>query len=300
MQAASDARLWSIVLLSIAFAAGIGLWLIVNRSVVGTLASVATEMAQCAGQVSCGAEQVSAGSQSLAQGASEQAAAIEETSASAEEMSSMTRKNADTAINADKIVDDVSEHILAANRSLKNMVESMNEITASSGKISRILKVIDDIAFQTNILALNAAVEAARAGEAGAGFAVVADEVRNLAQSCATAAKDTAQLIEESIRKSTDGKAKLEGVTAAILSITGDSEQLKRLVAEVSVGTQEQSSGFEQIAKAVHQMEHVTQTTAATAEESAASAEELSAMAKSMRNAVSKLENMTGLHVVNA
>jgi methyl-accepting chemotaxis protein/methyl-accepting chemotaxis protein-1 (serine sensor receptor) len=215
-------------------------------------------------------------------------------------MSSMTRKNADTAQNADKIVENVNEHVAAANRSLEQMMESMNEITSSSGKISRILKVIDDIAFQTNILALNAAVEAARAGEAGSGFAVVADEVRNLAQRCAVAAKDTAQLIDESIRRSTEGKLKLEGVASAIQSITDSSEELQGLVAEVSVSSQEQSRGIEQIAKAVHQMEHVTQSSAATAEESAASAEELSAMAKSMRNAVQKLESMAGLHVTAA
>jgi methyl-accepting chemotaxis protein len=300
MQAAATAKSWSIILLSIAFVAGAGLWFVIGRSIVKTLSAVAIEMAECAGQVSSGAEQVAAGSQSLAQGATEQAAAIEETSASTEEMSSMTRKNADTAQNADKIVENVNEHVAAANRSLEQMMESMNEITSSSGKISRILKVIDDIAFQTNILALNAAVEAARAGEAGSGFAVVADEVRNLAQRCAVAAKDTAQLIDESIRRSTEGKLKLEGVASAIQSITGSSEELQGLVAEVSVSSQEQSRGIEQIAKAVHQMEHVTQSSAATAEESAASAEELSAMAKSMRNAVQKLESMAGLHVTAA
>jgi X-X-X-Leu-X-X-Gly heptad repeat protein len=297
MQDAATAKLWSIVLLSIAFAAGAGLWFVIGGSIVKAVSAVALEMAECAGQVASGAEQVAAGSQSLAQGASEQAAAIEETSASAEEMSSMTRKNADTAHNADRIVENVNGHVAAANHSLRQMMESMNEITSSSGKISRILKVIDEIAFQTNILALNAAVEAARAGEAGAGFAVVADEVRNLAQRCAVAAKDTAQLIEESILRSSEGKLKLEGVATAIQSITGSSEQLHGLVAEVSVSSQEQSRGIEKIARAVQKMEHVTQSSAATAEESAASAEELSAMAGSMRNAVRKLESMAGLQL---
>ena len=141
---------------------------------------------------------------------------------------------------------------------------------ASSDKISKIIKTIDEIAFQTNILALNAAVEAARAGEAGMGFAVVADEVRNLAQRCAQAAKDTAGLIEESIAKSNDGKPKLDQVAKAIAAITEDSGKVKTLVDEVSLGSQEQARGLEQISKAIAQMEQVTQKTAASAEERSA------------------------------
>jgi len=154
--------------------------------------------------------------------------------------------------------------------------------------------VIDEIAFQTNILALNAAVEAARAGEAGMGFAVVADEVRNLAQRCAQAARDTANLIEESIVKSHDGKAKVDQVATAIRAVTGESARIKTLVDEVNVGSQEQARAIGQIGKSLTQMEQVTQSTAASAEESAAAAEELTAQSENLRDIVLRLTEMVG------
>jgi methyl-accepting chemotaxis protein/methyl-accepting chemotaxis protein-1 (serine sensor receptor) len=168
----------------------------------------------------------------------------------------------------------------------------MNGINSSSEKISKIIKVIDEIAFQTNILALNAAVEAARAGEAGMGFAVVADEVRNLAQRSAQAARDTAGLIEESIAKSNDGKTKLEQVAKAVRSITESSGKVKTLVDEVKLGSQEQARGIEQVAKAITQMERVTQATAASAEESASASEELTAQSEALREIVVELAGM--------
>jgi len=174
------------------------------------------------------------------------------------------------------------------------MVASTNELNNHSGKISKIIKTIDEIAFQTNILALNAAVEAARAGEAGTGFAVVADEVRSLAQRSAQAAKDTAALIEESIAKTNDGVGKVDQVATAIRAITEESVKVKALVEEVAVGSQEQSRGIEQISKAVSQMERATQAAAATAEETAAAAEELSGQSEVLRNVVECLAAMVG------
>jgi methyl-accepting chemotaxis protein len=174
------------------------------------------------------------------------------------------------------------------------MVVSMSEISASSAKISKIIRVIDEIAFQTNILALNAAVEAARAGEAGMGFAVVADEVRNLAQRCAGAARDTASLIEDSISKATDGKSKVDLVAGAIKDITADAAQVKLLVEEMRLSSEEQVKGIDQIGQAVAAMEQLTQRTAATAEESASAAAELSAQSGSLRLLAHKLAVLVG------
>jgi methyl-accepting chemotaxis protein len=176
------------------------------------------------------------------------------------------------------------------------MAVSMDEINASSDAISKIIRVIDEIAFQTNILALNAAVEAARAGEAGLGFAVVADEVRNLAQRCAQAAKDTAGMIEESISKSNDGKTKLDRVAKAVRSITESAGKAKTLVDEVKLGNEEQARGIEQIAKGITQMEQVTQSTAAQAEESAAASSELSTQAQAIGLVVLRIRALVTSH----
>ena len=170
----------------------------------------------------------------------------------------------------------------------------MQQIKASSDEMAKIIKVIDEIAFQTNILALNAAVEAARAGQAGMGFAVVADEVRNLAQRSAQAAKDTSSLIEESIVRSNDGSVKLGDVSKAIAAIADSAAQVKTLVDEISISSQEQSRGIDQIARAVSQMEQVTQKTAANAEESASAGEEMSSQAEAMRAVVEDLQQMVG------
>jgi methyl-accepting chemotaxis protein len=204
----------------------------------------------------------------------------------------MTRKNSASSEQSSQLMAVVDERVRRANEVLGDMNTSMNNINASSGKISKIIKVIDEIAFQTNILALNASVEAARAGEAGKGFAVVADEVRNLAQRSAQAAKDTALLIEESISKSGEGGARLSEVEAAIRSITESASKVKMLVDEVSLGSREQAQGTQQISKAITQMEQVTQQTAANAEEGAAASEQLSAQAETMRDLLSALLSM--------
>jgi len=262
------------------------------RSAAGQLRQLAREMLDGSRQVAAASGQVAAASHSLAQGNSEQAATLEETSSSATEINAVTRKNAENTKTMANLMTEVAQLIDTANRNLAEMVDSMKEINGSSEKISRIIRVIDEIAFQTNILALNAAVEAARAGEAGMGFAVVADEVRNLAQRSAQAVRDTALLIEESIAKSTAGSAKLGRVGESISRITSSAAQVKILADEVDVGSAEQARGMEHIATAVGQMEQVTQRSAANAEESAAASQELAAQAESLHAIVVRLRQM--------
>jgi methyl-accepting chemotaxis protein/methyl-accepting chemotaxis protein-1 (serine sensor receptor) len=258
------------------------------------LRSVAASLADGAEQITSASAQVASSSQTLAQGASEQAASLEETSSSSEEITSMTRKNAENSRSAAAVMEEVDQRVSDGNRTLEAMLQSMREITGSSDKISKIIKVIDEIAFQTNILALNAAVEAARAGEAGMGFAVVADEVRNLAQRSAQAAKDTASLIEESIGKSNEGSQRLEHVAEVIRAITESAAQVKTLVDEVNLGSQEQTRGIEQISKAIAQMDRVTQATAASAEESASASEQMSAQAEALQSVAGELRALVG------
>ena len=267
---------------------------VLSGSIAKSLSKCVESLDSASRQVASAASQVASSSQALAQGASEQAASLQETSSSAEEITSMTRKNAENSENSAKVVADMAQEISEGNRTLKEMIASMNGITASSEKISKIIKTIDEIAFQTNILALNAAVEAARAGEAGMGFAVVADEVRSLAQRSAQAAKDTANLIEESVTKSHEGSRKLDEVAKSIVGITGDAEKVKILVDEVHVGSQEQARGLEQISKSVSQMEQVTQKTAASAEQSAAAGEELNAQAETLQTIVNDIMALVG------
>jgi methyl-accepting chemotaxis protein/methyl-accepting chemotaxis protein-1 (serine sensor receptor) len=269
--------------------------LVVVRNSSRSLRNTAAELSHASEQVAGAASQISVSSQSVAQGASEQAASVEETSASTEQISAMTRKSADDARTATDLMNQTSEVVGEANRTLGQMEASMREINASSEKIAKIIKVIDEIAFQTNILALNAAVEAARAGEAGMGFAVVADEVRNLAQRSAQAAKDTAGMIEESIGRSADGKTKLDQVSEAIRGITARSASVKGLIDSLSVSSTEQARGVDQIARAVTQVGQVTQNAAASAEEAASAGEELSGQAAALRSLVASLETLVGV-----
>ncbi len=292
-QRASTARWTAIILLAGILGLAPVLLLTVRRTT-RQLQGIASELGEGAQQIATASGQVASSSQALAQGASEQAASLEETSSSSEEITSMTRKNAENSQGAATVMAEVDEQIQAGNRTLEQMVVSMRDITASSDKISKIIKVIDEIAFQTNILALNAAVEAARAGEAGMGFAVVADEVRNLAQRSAQAAKDTAALIEESIAKSNEGGTKLGQVSQVIRAITDSATKVKTLVDEVNLGSQEQARGIEQISRAITQMDHVTQNTAASAEESASASEEMSAQAEALHQAVKTLRTLVG------
>ncbi len=264
------------------------------RRIGRSLRGVAAALRSGGEEVVGASSQVSTSAQSLSQGATEQASALEETSASMEEMASMTRKNGENTLQAAALVTDVAQQVTDSNAALTEMVASMAAIKESSNKVAKIIKTIDEIAFQTNILALNAAVEAARAGEAGMGFAVVADEVRNLAQRSAQAAKDTAGLIEESISRSQEGATKVEQVAGAIGTITESVQRVKGIVDQVREASQQQTQGIDQVTQAITQMEQVTQTTAATAEESAAASEELNAQAETSMGIVRALEAMVG------
>jgi methyl-accepting chemotaxis protein len=206
----------------------------------------------------------------------------------------MTRKNAENSQQAAGLMAEVDTRVRESNHALGDMVSSMASIQESSRQVAKIIKTIDEIAFQTNILALNAAVEAARAGEAGMGFAVVADEVRNLAQRSAQAAKDTADLIEASIARAKGGNQKVEQVAASISGITESVVRVKGIVDEVREASQQQTLGIDQVAHAIAQMEKVTQTTAATAEESSAASDELTSQAETAMTAVRQLETLVG------
>ena len=284
----------ALVVLSLSLVVGVVVLVMVRR-MTATLQDAVTKVSQSAVQVASAASEISASSQAIAQGTSEQAASLEETAASSEEITAMTRTNADHSHAAAELMQETSVVVSDANRMFDQMEASMKEINASSEKIGKIIRVIDEIAFQTNILALNAAVEAARAGEAGMGFAVVADEVRNLAQRSAQAAKDTASLIEDSITKSAEGRSRLDHVSTAVQAITEKAQKAKELVDQVNTGSREQARGIEEISKAITQMEHVTQSSAASAEETASAGEEMSSQAAVLKQVVLGLQEMVGV-----
>ncbi len=240
-------------------------------------------------QVAAAAGQVSASSQTLAEGSSEQAASIEETSSAMEEMASMTKKNSENAQQADNLMKEASHVVMNANDSMAQLTTSMVEISTASEETSKIIKTIDEIAFQTNLLALNAAVEAARAGEAGAGFAVVADEVRSLAMRAADAAKNTAELIEGTVKKVSEGSDLVTRTNDAFTTVSESSEKVGLLVSEIAEASIEQSSGIEQVNIAITEMDKVVQMNAATAEESASASEEMSAQAEHLNGYVGDL-----------
>ena len=289
----ASSRWITCLVLLLSLAAGV-LVLITISGINAALRESVTTLGESIGQVAAAATQIASTSQSLAQGASEQAATIEETSATSAGINSMARRNTENSRSTAEMMDSSQKRFAETSESLQHMVTSMDGITASGQQISKIIKVIDEIAFQTNILALNAAVEAARAGEAGMGFAVVADEVRNLAQRCAQAAKDTAGLIEDSIARSNGGKAQVDQVAMAFNVVAAESTKMKVLVDEINVSSVEQARGVDQMTRSITQIEQVTQSSAANAEEGAAAAEELTTQAKNMQEVVLKLEAMVG------
>ena len=291
---AADSAHWLMGFLLIAGLAGLVSVAMILRSAIGHLQALAGEMIEGGGRLSEFSRKLVEATNSLAQGASEHAASLEQSSSSAVEITAITRKNTENTRAVAELMNRTACVVEGANHNLEEMVRSMKEIDNSSDKISRIIKVIDEIAFQTNILALNAAVEAARAGEAGMGFAVVADEVRNLAQRSAQAARDTAALIEESIAKSQEGSHKLQQVAGSIREITGSASEVKTLVDEVEAGSQEQARGIEQIAGAVAHMEQVTQHSAAQAEQGAADTRQLAQQAQSLYRTAERLSSLLG------
>ena len=277
----------AIMIGSVIFTLALGI--IMRRSIVKPLNRVISGLTEASNQVSSAAGQVSSASQSLAEGSSQQAASVEETSASLEEMSSMTKQNASNAEQADSLMKQANQVVNKANVSMGQLTASMQEISKASEETSKIIKTIDEIAFQTNLLALNAAVEAARAGEAGAGFAVVADEVRNLAMRAADAAKNTAALIEGTVKKVTVGTALVITTNDAFKEVSGSTVKVGELVAEIAAASTEQAQGIAQVNIAVTEMDNVTQQNAATAEESASASEELNAQAEEMKAFVHEL-----------
>ncbi|WP_059042515.1 methyl-accepting chemotaxis protein [Paenibacillus rubinfantis] len=264
------------------------------RKMTDNLNEVMTHIQAASEQVASGSKQVSDVSVALAQGATEQASSIEQLSASIEEIASQTKLNADNAALANQLAEQTRSNATMGSEQMSEMLKAMDGINTASESISRIIKVIDEIAFQTNILALNAAVEAARAGQHGKGFAVVAEEVRNLAARSANAAKETTGMIENSVRKVEDGTKIANDTAAALKAIVCDVEKVANLVGDIATASGEQSAGVSQINQGILQVSQVIQANSATSEEGAAASEELSSQADLLREQVERFNLRKG------
>jgi methyl-accepting chemotaxis protein len=265
------------------------------RRVVRDVEALVADVFAAANEVGAAAAQVSNAGQSLARGVCEQGSALAEASGTADLMASIIRKNTESTASASKLLEGADKLAGQVSQGLECLLTSMDAVSTSAENISRITRVIDDIAFQTNILALNAAVEAARAGQAGAGFAVVADEVRNLAQRSATAAREIADMITQSTATTRDGSARAHDVAAAMRTLIASESEIKEIVDGVSMCSGELVSATALISGNMKHVEHITQQTAASSEETAAMGTELTTHAQAMREVTCRLHAAAGV-----
>lgn len=272
------------------------------RGINTKLSDTLSQINQSAEQVSSGSEQVSSGAQALSQGATEQASSVEELAATINEISQQIKGNAEAAKEANGIMSDTSVEIAESNDKMQSLISAMEEISDASQQIGKVIKTIEDIAFQTNILALNAAVEAARAGAAGKGFAVVADEVRSLASKSAEAAKGTTALIENSIKAVENGTRLADETAKSLVMVVDGAKKASNTVTRIASASDEQANSIIQVTTGVDQISSVVQTNSATAEESAAASEELSGQAQMLKDLVDRftLKNGAGSSVYMA
>ncbi len=268
---------------------GITFGILTTNAVTRYVRDIASRMLNSTGDMSRAVDQVSGSSQNLAEGSSKQAASLEETSASMEEIAGTISQNADSAKEAHRISTLNRQATDASAVEVEAMQGAMQDVSTSSSNIAKIVKTIDEIAFQTNILALNAAVEAARAGEAGAGFAVVAEEVRSLAQRSATAARETASLIEDALSKSQRGAELSTRITSSLRAVVENTRKVDDLIGQIARASEEQAQGIKQVTHSLHEIDHVTQANTATSEETAAAARELESQTKSLRDELALL-----------